>query len=58
MTTSQAVEAGSFGMVVRLLFLDPTMSCVSALQAAGQCHEATDDGDYKIMVVHAGGWQS
>jgi hypothetical protein len=36
----------------------PMMSCVFALQAACQCHEATDDGDYKIVVVHAGGWYS
>jgi hypothetical protein len=22
-----------------------------------KCHEGTDDGDYKIVVVHSGGWQ-
>jgi hypothetical protein len=58
MTASQAVEAGSSGVATRLLFLDPTMLCVSALQAAGQCHEATDDGDYKIVVAHVGRWRS
>jgi hypothetical protein len=58
MTASQAVEAGSSGVAARLLFLDPTISCVSALQAAVQCYEATDDGEYKIVVAHAGGWYS
>jgi hypothetical protein len=42
----------------RLLFLIPTMSCASVLQAVCQCHETADDGDNKIVVAHAGGQQS
>jgi hypothetical protein len=49
-----AVEVGFSRLAVRLLFLAPTMSCASAVQAVGWCHEAADDGDYKIVVAHAG----
>jgi hypothetical protein len=53
-----AVEEGSSHVAARLLFLALTMSCVSTIQAAIQCHEVTDDGDFKIVVAQAGGWRS
>jgi hypothetical protein len=52
-----AVEVGSSRVAARLLFLVVTVSCISAVQAVGQCHEATDDGDSKIVVAYAGGWR-
>jgi hypothetical protein len=39
----------------RLLLLVPALLSASILWAACQCLEATDDGDYKIVVAHAGG---
>jgi hypothetical protein len=48
---------GSSRVATSLLFLVPTVSCISAAQAAGQFHEVTDDGDFKIVVAHAGGWR-
>jgi hypothetical protein len=50
-----AVEVGSSRVATRLLFLVPMMSCISIGQAVDQC-QATDDGDYKIVVAHASGW--
>jgi hypothetical protein len=52
-----AVEVGSSRMATRLMFLVLMVSCISDVQAACQCHEATDDGDIKIVVAHAGGWR-
>jgi hypothetical protein len=52
-----AVEVGSSRVAARLLFLVPTVPCTSVVQAVGQCHEATGDGDFKIVVAHAGGRQ-
>jgi hypothetical protein len=52
-----AVEVGSSRVAARLLFLVPTVSCIFVVQTIGQCHEATDDGDFEIVVAHAGGWR-
>jgi hypothetical protein len=52
-----AVEVGPSRMAARLMFLVPTVSCISVVQAVGQCHKATDDGDFEIVVAHAGGWR-
>jgi hypothetical protein len=43
-------------VAARILLLVLAMSCASVLYAAYQCHEATGDGDYKIMVAHVDIW--
>ena len=53
-----AVEVGSSCVAARLLSLAPTMSCASGVLAACRCHEAMDDGDFKIVVAHASGRRS
>jgi hypothetical protein len=52
-----AMEVGSSHVAARLLFLVSTVSCISVVQAASQCHKETGDGDFKIMVAHASGWR-
>jgi hypothetical protein len=45
-------------VVARLLFLALKMSCALTIQAAIQCHEVTDDDDFKTVVAQDGGWRS
>jgi hypothetical protein len=56
--TPSSVEVGFSRVVARLLYLVSKMSCTSVVQAACQCHEATDEDDFKILVAHVGGWRS
>jgi hypothetical protein len=50
-----AVEVDPSRVDTGLLFLVPTRSSTSILQAAYKHHEAADDVDYKIVVAHVGG---